>query len=77
MHAPAPIPEDYTEWRHCITVACGIALTPRYIATRLQALNDPRDYHTQRLLAHYGQDHHRRLIAWFERAARESTRQGA
>lgn len=27
MHEPDPIPSDYQQWRECITVRCGIALT--------------------------------------------------
>ena len=29
------IPTTYAEWRHCIEKKCGLALTPDYIAARL------------------------------------------
>lgn len=29
-----PIPRNYEQWRHCITVECGIALTPTFLSER-------------------------------------------
>ena len=31
------IPQTYDEWEHCITVKCGIPLTPAYVAGRITA----------------------------------------
>lgn len=75
MSLPAPhVPTNYAEWRHCITVECGIALTQAYIADRLQALDDARDYNTQRLISVYGRQHHQAVVAWFQQAAGELSR---
>lgn len=63
------IPSNYAEWRHCIEVQCGQSLTPEYIATRLAALRDPKDAHTQAFVRLYGEAHHRATIGWFEQAA--------
>lgn len=63
------IPETFEQWQHCMTVDCGLALTPGFCAQRLQALNNPRDHHTQRLIALYGADHLSKLIQWFEQAS--------
>lgn len=64
-----PIPTTFDEWHHCITVECEIPLTPEYVAQRLKALDDPRDYATQRLIAIYGRRHHQQVVRWFEQAA--------
>ena len=37
------VPRTYEQWRHCITVDCGMALTPAYIEQRLHALRDDND----------------------------------
>ena len=63
------IPRTYDQWRHCITVDCGIALTPKYIEQRLRALSDMRDDGTRRFIALYGRDHHAAVLGWFEQAA--------
>lgn len=62
------IPATFDQWRRCITVDCGLDLTPAFCEQRLQALRDPKDYHTDRLTTLYGAQHVRQLIAWFEQA---------
>lgn len=63
-----PVPQNYNEWRHCIIVECGLKLTSDYIAERLVALNDTNDFHTERFIELYGEQHLRRVIGWFEQA---------
>lgn len=65
------IPRTYDQWRRCITVDCGITLTPDYIEQRLRTLADTDDYATRRFIELYGDDHHRAVVGWFEQAARE------
>ncbi|MEO1420570.1 MAG: hypothetical protein AAFU66_06420 [Pseudomonadota bacterium] len=65
------IPSNYEEWRHCITVECGIPLTADFIATRLKVWNDVNVQETARFRALYGDTHWRAVIGWFERAGRE------
>jgi hypothetical protein len=65
------IPSTYEDWKHCVTVRCGITLTPAYIEERLLALRDPRDKMMARFQELYGQDHLEKVIAWFERAKAE------
>lgn len=62
------IPETYEQWRHCITVLCNQPLTPDYIEARIKALNDPRDYMTQKLIELYGKQQYAKTLQWFERA---------
>ena len=62
---------NYDDWKHCITVLCGIPLTPAFVEGRLAALRDPADLKTQKFIATWGEDHHERVIGWFEQAERE------
>ena len=63
--------KTYDDWKHCITVLCGIPLEQAYVEQRLAALRDPADYGTQKFVATWGEDHLARVIAWFEQAERE------
>ena len=61
----------YDDWKHCITVLCGIPLTQAYVEDRLAALRDPADQRTQKFIATWGEAHLARVIGWFGRAQRE------
>ena len=61
----------YNDWKHCITVLCGIPLTPAYVQERLAVLRNPADHGTQKLVAAWGEAHRERVIGWFEQAEGE------
>jgi len=65
--------DSYAEWHRCITVGCGIALTPAYIAARIAELGNPEEAETRRFTELYGEAHRKRVMGWFERAGRETT----
>lgn len=65
------VPETYDRWKHCITVSCGIPLTPQYVEARIAALDDMTDHHTQRFIECWGKAHHDQTLAWFRQAAAE------
>ncbi|MEO0943726.1 MAG: hypothetical protein AAFY06_02655 [Pseudomonadota bacterium] len=65
------MPTNYEEWKHCITVKCGIPLTQDYVAERLAALNNNADYQTQKFIDRWGAAHHARTVAWFQQSAKE------
>jgi len=65
------LPQTYADWRHCITVKCGLRLTRQYVEGRLAALRDDNDEHTQRFIALYGREHHERVVNWFYKAQME------
>jgi hypothetical protein len=65
------IPESYERWRRCITVDCGLELTPEFIDARLAELRDASAHRTRRFVEHYGEAHRTRVIGWFERARGE------
>ena len=63
------IPTTYAQWHHCITVECGIALTPQYVDERLRVWNDPNCEETQRFRRLYGDTHWQHVRAWFQQVA--------
>ncbi|WP_115717001.1 hypothetical protein [Gallaecimonas mangrovi] len=65
------IPENYQQWRHCITVECGITLTPAYLAERLTVWRSANCEETLRFRRRYGDNHWRSVLAWFEQAQKE------
>ncbi|MEM1377398.1 MAG: hypothetical protein AAGG69_08415 [Pseudomonadota bacterium] len=62
------IPTNYEEWEHCITVKCGIPLTPEFVAERIAALQNHNDFQTQKLIKRWGEDHHAKTLGWFRQA---------
>ncbi|MEO0393219.1 MAG: hypothetical protein AAF213_08225 [Pseudomonadota bacterium] len=62
------IPTTYAEWEHCITVTCGVPLTPEYVAERIAALENHQDVHTQKYIEQWGKEQHARSLAWFKEA---------
>ncbi len=70
----SPIPQNYEEWRHCITVECGIPLTPSYISQRLSVWRNEDLEETQRFRRLYGDSHWQALISWFEQAERNTNK---
>lgn len=63
---------NYDDWKHCITIECGIPLTPEFIENRIASLRDPNDLHTRKFTDEWGQEHLNRVIRWFERARTET-----
>lgn len=64
----AIIPHDYDTWHHCITVDCGLELTPDYIQERISSLQNKKDFRTQQFVRLYGRQHRLNVLAWFQRA---------
>ena len=66
-----PTPKTYEEWKHCITIDCGIHLTQKFIKERIAALDDMKDFHTQKFIGSSGMAHHAQTLVWFRRASKE------
>ena len=66
------IPQSYEDWRYCITVECGLDLTPRYISERIASLQDDKNHYTRQFAKLYGQQHLQKVIGWFTRAQNEA-----
>lgn len=61
--------QTYTEWRDALTQRCNIKLTADYARSRIAALSDANDPHTQEFAAKYGEDYLKQVIEWFELSA--------
>jgi len=61
----------YEDWKHCITVSCGIPLTLDYVEKRIDELKDPNDFGTQKFKKTWGDEHREQIISWFEKAKAE------
>ena len=62
------IPRNFQQWHHCITVECGLELTPSYMAQRIESLQNNDDYYTQQFVKLYGRQHLLNVLAWFKEA---------
>ncbi len=71
-----PIPENYEQWHHCITVDCGIPLTSEFINDRLTVWRNEQAEETLRFRRLYGDEHWRCVISWFEQAETEMATAG-
>jgi len=65
------IPGTYADWKHCITVVCGLELSREYIEARIQALNDMNDHMTARYVTLYGEAQRQQTLQWFAQAREE------
>ena len=61
------IPETYEEWRHCITVDCGLEFTNNFVDRRIAALEDNSQHYTQQFIRRYGKQHHQSVLSWFKK----------
>lgn len=60
--------DSHAAWKDCITVKCGIPLTPAYVAERIQVLADPRNEQTRRFVETWGDAHRQDVLGWFRQA---------
>jgi hypothetical protein len=65
------IPQTYEQWHHCITVECGITLTPDFVSQRLTVWRNEQSEETRRFRRCYGDEHWSTVCGWFERTANE------
>ena len=65
------IPADYQEWKHCITVLCGIKLTKNYLDKRIALFTDKSNYETRKFIQIYGEKHTGQVLDWFVLARHE------
>ena len=66
----SPIPQNYDEWQHCITVECGIPLTAEFVSQRLAVWRDESQEETRRFKKRYGDAYLQSVVGWFEEAGR-------
>ena len=71
------IPRTYAQWRHCITVECGILLSADFIAQRLAVWRNLQLEETLRFRRLYGDAHWQAVQRWLVQAAQEQKQEGA
>ena len=67
----SPIPQNYAQWHHCITVEWGISLTSAFVSERLAVWRNAELEETVRFRERYGDAHWRSVLSWFEHAEAE------
>jgi hypothetical protein len=50
----SPFPQNFNEWKYCITVECGITLSASFIAQRLSVWKDENHEETRRFRQRFG-----------------------
>ena len=67
----SPFPQNFQEWKYCITVECGITLNASLINQRLSVWRNENHEETRRFRQRYGDDQWRSVIGWFAEAKRQ------
>ncbi|MFC6098858.1 hypothetical protein [Olivibacter domesticus] len=60
------IPQDFETWRDCITVKCGITLSPAFARQRLAIYRQKAHTETTAFIRLYGSRHYQNIVAWLE-----------
>lgn len=60
------IPQDFETWRDCITIKCGIALSPAFARQRLAIYRQVTHIETAEFIRLYGSRHYQNIVAWLE-----------
>ncbi|MCL6414818.1 hypothetical protein MIB92_04070 [Aestuariirhabdus sp. Z084] len=68
----ARIPNNYDEWHHCITVECGLKLTPALIKERISSLQDANDFKNRQFMVLYGAHYQQQILASFQQAKKKA-----
>ena len=66
-----PFPQNFDEWKYCITVECGIELSASFIAQRLLVWRDENHEETRRFRQRFGDNYWHSVIGWFTQAEEE------
>lgn len=60
------IPQNFQEWKKCITIDCKIELTKEFAMKRLNVYLDRNNPETQKFAKLYGQQHLNNIISWYK-----------
>lgn len=66
------IPKNYTEWRHCIEIDCGIKLTPSFAQERIKIMEQNSGVFMSGFRKLYGDHHPEQVLNWFQTYLRET-----
>ncbi len=65
------LPQNYADWKVCITQKCKITLTHLYVSERIQVLGSKDLPETQKFRALYGEAYLQSVLGCFKQAAVE------
>lgn len=74
MMSHSSIPTTYAQWKHCITVKCGIQLTRPYVTARIATLSEQNSAENRSFRSLYGEQHYQSVKRWFAQALEELDR---
>lgn len=60
------IPHNFQDWKHCITVKCGIELTPDFVIQRLANMENKESAANRDFIKLYGEEHFNQVREWFQ-----------
>lgn len=60
------IPQNFEEWKNCITKDCKINLTKDFVTKRLDVYQDQKNQETQKFIRLYGEQHLQNIINWYK-----------
>ncbi|MEP6712308.1 MAG: hypothetical protein ABJA37_07835 [Ferruginibacter sp.] len=63
------IPQNFSQWKKCITIDCGIPLTIAFAQQRLKVYENLENSETKKITQLYGEEHLDHLIQWFKEIA--------
>ena len=64
------IPNTYEQWKHCITIECGIPLNKAFIETRITSLTNRESEAARQFIRLYGESHYQNVLVWMKQAQR-------
>ena len=67
----SPFPQNFEEWKYCITVECGIPLSASFITQRLSVCRNESHEETRRFRQRFGDNYWRSVIGWFAEAEQQ------
>ena len=67
----SPFPQNFEEWKYCITVECGIPLSASFITQRLSVWRNESHEETRRFRQRFGDNYWRSVIGWFAKAEQQ------
>ena len=60
------IPQNYSEWRRCIELDCGITLTRHFAEERVKIMQQNKEPYMSGFFGLYGEAYANQLIKWYQ-----------
>ena len=66
-------PQNYHDWKVCITERCGIPLTRDYVESRIKTLSNPASGERTKFIQQYGTEWLDQVVGYFKQALQEAS----